>query len=267
MLIIGIDPAWTAKNPSGVAVLQFEKQHPPGLVLLGRSYDEILSLEKGDPLNWYVKVSGSVPLIAQIIRHIERVLQDEVVMVAMDIPLSPNPITSRRAADSVISHLYGNKYAATHSPTPERPGKIAEIIYQELTSVGFEWVGISKARGNHIFAEVYPHTAIIEMLKLAKRLPYKESKRRSYWPDKTPEQRNELLQQSFSMLYDALEKRISNLRGLFPSPDATMRPAWALKSYEDCLDALVCAWVGYQIIARKAKAYGDDVSAIWVPED
>lgn len=75
------------------------------------------------------------------------------------------------------------------------------------------------------------------------------------------------MRQSFSMLYDALEKRISNLTSLFPPPDATMLPGMGLKSYEDCIDALVCAWVGYQILARKAKAYGDDVSAIWVPVD
>ncbi|MGL5256906.1 MAG: hypothetical protein ACRC76_07685 [Proteocatella sp.] len=83
-------------------MLQFEKKQPQSLVLLGCSYDRILSLEKGDPLNWKVKASGAVPLIAQVIRHIERVLQDEIVMATIDTPLSPKPITFRRAADSVI---------------------------------------------------------------------------------------------------------------------------------------------------------------------
>ena len=39
-VIVGIDAAWTAKNPSSVAVLQFEKQQPPSLALLGRSHVE-----------------------------------------------------------------------------------------------------------------------------------------------------------------------------------------------------------------------------------
>lgn len=266
MLIIGIDAAWTEKNPSGVAVLQFDRQKPPSLALIGRSYDEALSLGKGDILNWNVKVSGSVPLIAQLIRHIEKVFQDEVIMVALDIPLSPNQIVSRRGADSAISRLYGSKYAATHSPNPERPGKIAEIIYKELISLGFEWASTSEMNEKPIFAEVYPHTAIIEMLNLEKRLPYKESKRRAYWPDKSLDQRNELLHQSFSILYEALKERISNFSCLFQPLSNTIHQRMILKSYEDCLDALVCAWTGYQIILGKANVYGDDVSAIWVPE-
>lgn len=267
MLILGIDAAWTVKNPSGVAVLQFNEQQPPSLELLGRSYDEITALKKGDKLNWNEKVGGSPPHIAQVVRHIESELQDEVSLVALDIPLSPEPITSRRAADSIISQLYGSKYASTHSPTLERPGKIADTIYQELTSEGFIWAGMSLPLGKRAFAEVYPHTAIIEMLKLEKRLPYKESKTRKYWPDKTLEQRNKLLNVSFRTLYNALELRISNLANLIPVPDPTMCRGRILKSYEDCLDALVCAWVGYQIVLGKAKAYGDEVSAIWIPEN
>lgn len=254
MLILGIDAAWTAKNPSGVAVLQFKEQLAPRLELLGRSYDDILSLKKGDQLNWNEKVGGSAPHIAKVVRHIENELQDEVSLVALDIPLSPEPITSRRAADSIISQLYGSKYASTHSPTLERPGKIADTIYQELTSEGFIWAGMSVPLGKRVFAEVYPHTAIIEMLKLEKRLPYKESKIRKYWPDKTLEQRNELLNESFRILYNALKLRISILANLIPAPDSTMRRGRILKAYEDCLDALVCAWVGYQIVSGKAQS-------------
>jgi predicted RNase H-like nuclease len=39
-----------------------------------------------------------------------------------------------------------------------------------------------------------------------------------------------------------------------------------MKAFEDALDAVVCAWVGACVMDGKAVAYGDDVSAIWVPE-
>jgi hypothetical protein len=38
-----------------------------------------------------------------------------------------------------------------------------------------------------------------------------------------------------------------------------------LKPAEDVLDAIVSAWVGIAALAGAAEAFGDEVSAIWVP--
>ncbi len=40
----------------------------------------------------------------------------------------------------------------------------------------------------------------------------------------------------------------------------------SLKRYEDALDALVAAWVGIQHIEKRSHAYGDQLTAIWVPD-
>jgi len=38
-----------------------------------------------------------------------------------------------------------------------------------------------------------------------------------------------------------------------------------LKSYEDLLDAIVCALSGYYFLTGKAEGLGDQNSAIWIP--
>ncbi|MCM2500652.1 DUF429 domain-containing protein [Neorhizobium galegae] len=38
-----------------------------------------------------------------------------------------------------------------------------------------------------------------------------------------------------------------------------------LEAFEDMLDAVVCAWIGACVLDGRARAYGDEASAIWVP--
>jgi hypothetical protein len=40
-----------------------------------------------------------------------------------------------------------------------------------------------------------------------------------------------------------------------------------LKRYEDTLDALVCAWLGFRFLAGKTLPLGDETAAIWCPWD
>jgi predicted RNase H-like nuclease len=65
-------------------------------------------------------------------------------------------------------------------------------------------------------------------------------------------------------IHAALACEISNLASLFPEePQGVSRAE--LKSHEDMLDAIVCAWVGAQFVAGTAQAFGDENAAIWVP--
>jgi predicted RNase H-like nuclease len=38
-----------------------------------------------------------------------------------------------------------------------------------------------------------------------------------------------------------------------------------MKPIEDKIDALVCAWVGIQVLDGKAEPIGDESAAIWLP--
>ena len=42
-------------------------------------------------------------------------------------------------------------------------------------------------------------------------------------------------------------------------------PLSKLKPLEDMIDAVVCAWVGIQILRGEARPHGDDNAAIWLP--
>lgn len=53
--VLGVDAAWTSKNPYGVALLKWASDTTPELVKTGRSYDEFCSGERQDHLE------GSMP--------------------------------------------------------------------------------------------------------------------------------------------------------------------------------------------------------------
>ncbi len=72
------------------------------------------------------------------------------------------------------------------------------------------------------------------------------------------------------MLRDHLAERIAGVEQALPVAQelleaTTRRRAAVLKGLEDCLDALVCAWVGCELLAGRTRAYGDADAAILVP--
>lgn len=112
--------------------------------------------------------------------------------------------------------------------------------------------------------EVYPHTALIRFLDAPYRLEYKATKAGRYWPTLTLGERQAKLHTIWARIVEALERRISGVAELLPSPPLDMR-GWGLKAFEDRLDAVVCCAVGIACLDGKAKAYGDEDAAIWVP--
>ncbi len=61
---------------------------------------------------------------------------------------------------------------------------------------------------------------------------------------------------------DILAKLQEHVRAKLEIP-AKPRSLAALKRYEDALDALVCAWVGIEFLAGRARAMGDAEAVIW----
>jgi predicted RNase H-like nuclease len=112
--------------------------------------------------------------------------------------------------------------------------------------------------------EVYPHPALVELSGAAKRLPYKVSKVRRYWPELSREQRRERLVQQWSRIVDLLENEIVGVAEKLPLPGPAASTA-EMKAYEDGLDATICAWVGICALERRAQPFGDEESAIWIP--
>ncbi len=263
--VLGIDAAWTAKEPSGVALLAGS----PGewrCVTVTPTYDSFLALAEGVPVDWTVKARGAVPEASQLVTAAERLLGGgKVAVVTVDMPLATVPITGRREADSAISKVYGGRGAAVHSPSAERPGIISDQLSKDFAAVGFPLATSTTPVGTpKRLVEVYPHPALITLTGASYRLPYKVSRSRRYWPDSSPGERISNLLAQFEEILTALSTQIRDLPIELPDPTSVV-PASGLKRHEDSLDALVCAWVGTKYLEEEAKPYGDDPAAIWVP--
>ncbi len=176
-------------------------------------------------------------------------------------PMARYPIVRRRPCDSEISKAYGAKRAATHSPSAERPGKISDALGRGFESLGYGLWASSPARE---LIEVYPHAALIEFLSAPLRLEYKAAKIGRYWPELSAIERHARLRCVWSCFVEALERRISGVAHALPPPAPETR-GWRLKAYEDKLDAVVCVAVAIAYLDGKARAYGDEDAAIWVP--
>ncbi len=171
------------------------------------------------------------------------------------------PIVGRRPCDKAISSKYGAKRAATLSPSAERPGKISDRLRAGFEASGYPLCTSAPAKG---LIEVYPHAALIEFLEAAYRLECKVGKIAAYWRKDSPDARHRKLREVWARIVEGLERRIKGVQVALPPPVPEIR-GWRLKAYEDKLDAVVCAAVAIASLNGKAKAFGDENAAIWVP--
>jgi predicted RNase H-like nuclease len=111
--------------------------------------------------------------------------------------------------------------------------------------------------------EVYPHTALLSLLKCKERFKYKISKARKFFKSGDPIAG---LLEAFQTIHSGLSREIADLPPFLPARDDVKSVA-SLKRYEDALDALICAWVGTLFVNTKAIPLGDGNAAIWCPED
>jgi predicted RNase H-like nuclease len=274
-LVLGIDAAWTAANPSGIALVTVATGHMPQLLRVARTCGEFTSDRILSTSDWLSTPPSGGPLnINQLLDAIKKYTGALPSVIVLDIPLSPLPICGRRPADNAISTEYAKQWAGTHTPSRERPGPVSAALYRQLTGAGYNWVDVSKPGhlNEHIrcFIETYPHPVIVDMLELKKRLCYKVTKRRKYWPSLTSEERWTNVATELDRLRGALASRIHGLADRIPEArvllDAVSKGRGIVfKGLEDALDAVVCAFTGCEFLAGCAHAFGDQHSAIWVP--
>jgi len=262
-LVLGVDAAWTLRNPSGLALIEGAD---PGYRIkrLARSYEEFTEGEGFIIKNGF-KPTGSLPDFEAILRVCESSGEGPVSVIAFDMPLSLNPITRRRASDNLISREYGSRGAGTHSPSPLRPGELSDRIRASLLALGY---GLGEEAGEKgVFIEVYPHASLIELFDLKYRFPYKVHQTKKYWPSLSLEERRvkrvEVLNQLLAMLARWYENLAGFLEPLDPDDQYT---GFELKGREDLLDALICALTGGLYLEKRIHGYGDSEGKIWVPK-
>lgn len=258
--VLGIDAAWTDREPSGVALIA-DDGSGWRLMDVAPSYMAFLQLlPVAEPV---VRHRGSAPDAVAIIKAASERIGLSIDIVAIDMPLALTPIIGRRTSDNLISTAYGAKHAGTHTPSETRPGKLSDELRIAFQGIGYP-LAVSHPIG-HALIEVYPHPALIELSAAERRLPYKVSKVGKYWPELTPGMRRENLLEVWRQIISLLDTMIGGVAAALPLPAIAAR-GHEMKAFEDSLDAVVCAWVGACVLDGRAMEYGDDMSAIWVPE-
>lgn len=250
--ILGIDAAWTLKQPSGLA-LGISVGHRWRIVRTAASYSDFLDLPSA---------SNALPPLDTLLATSQQAAGQSIGLVCVDMPLSVEPITSRREADNTVSRVYGGRKASTHTPNLVRPGEVSIELMSGLNAAGYPLLTETITLPGTI--EVYPHPALIELMGAPERLPYKAAKMGKYWPELPPRTRREKLVATWGEIVARLAVELDGVTDALPpiDPQATGRE---LKAYEDVLDAIVCVWVGICAVARNAKPYGDASAAIWIP--
>lgn len=265
--VLALDPAWTATEPSGVALLAEDDAGWKSLAI-APSYEQFIDLADGKPVDWTQQPPAGEPPGSELLAAAWELLDGEQVdVVTVDMPMATVPITGRRAADDSISGSFGAKGCGTHSPNAERPGSIGASLTHQLGRLGYPLAtGTWQPGTTPVTIEVYPHPAMLVLAHARYRVPYKVSRIARYWPERSPADRRRQVMLVWRALARVLRRSISDV-GL-PLPTAReardMAPS-ALKRYEDALDALICAWVGIQYLEGRCAPYGDDTCAIWTP--
>ena len=261
--VLGIDAAWTLTQPTGVAAA-VETEAGWRLAAVEASYGQFMALANGPPRS-ADRPRGSKPDAAALIEAGCKICGVPIDLVAIDMPMARHPITGRRPSDIDVSRAYAAKWAATHSPSAERPGKISDTLRLAFAHAGYPLRTLdADSAPAKALIEVYPHPALIEFLQAPRRLEYKVARALKYWPELSPEERRVKLIEVWRWIVDALERRIEGVRAALPPPGANER-GWRLKAYEDKLDAVVCATVAIACLDGKATGWGDAASTIWIP--
>jgi predicted RNase H-like nuclease len=178
------------------------------------SYDTFLALSSEESVNWsQTSFPGSAPDASAILAAAHHLLGSDVDLITIDMPVATVPIIGRRAADTAISKQFGGRWCSAHSPSSSRPGVLGSELSTKLRAAGY-----SLATSTTAVPKVYPHPALLSLMKCSHRVRYKVSKSRRYWPQFTVHQRIDALLTQFLGIRDALT-------GAFGSVPVPLPPA------------------------------------------
>jgi predicted RNase H-like nuclease len=215
---IGIDLAWSPRNPTGAAVLSGTAQ--------GGTLADVTTLRDD----------------GEIVAYIAQHARTDTVLVAVDAPLVVPNSAGQRPGEAELNRVFA-RYAAGAYPANRRllarDGVVhGEALVAALAAHGFVH---APAIAAHVPArqvtEVYPHPAMVALFGLERTLCYK-ARRRSRAERLAAWQQ---YQQHLRGLA-AAEPALQGHEALLAQDVAALRGR-ALKQYEDQVDALLCAYI------------------------
>ncbi|HEX6291799.1 MAG TPA: DUF429 domain-containing protein [Herpetosiphonaceae bacterium] len=223
MRFIGLDLAWSFRNPTGAAVI--EGDATSGRLLTTR-------LLRGDD-----------EVIAFVVEH----AGDAPALVAIDAPLSVPNQAGRRPAEVEISKLFARYHAGAHPVNRNRLARDGivrgEVLLERLLDQGFiHRTEVAAQVPIRQIVEVYTHPAIVSIFDLDRIIRYKARPRRTH---------DERLAE-----FAAYQARLRSLAQADPAllhADKLLATELAplskarLKDYEDLLDGVMCAYIAHYL--------------------
>ena len=232
---IGIDLAWSDRNPSGVAVIRD-----------GR----------------LVACSGGLSKMSEIVDFIGGHLsRRNGSVVSVDAPLRVPNETGIRACDRALSADWHRHQAGAYPANRkllERDGVVRGEALTAALSERFKFSEsdvIPRRTKARLVCEVYPHPALVSLFGLERILKYKRGRGRSF-----EERWSEF--DSYQKLLWTLRKAdppLRRTRHLLTSTVVYGLRGAALQAYEDTLDAVTCAYIASYLWRhgpRRATRYG-----------
>jgi len=228
---IGVDLAWSDRNPTGLAHLNFDGK---GAFLLAT--DHLTSDE--EILLWIDNHSGHST------------------WVGIDAPIiAPNPPKTSRAADKIVTSLFGRFHAGVYPGNRKRCARPIRLC-KKLAAIGFSPDPFFPSRSGRRQLEIFPHLAQIALFGRKRIIKYKkgnvEQKRRGL----------RTLQQTIAHFLPRVNPPLlssAQLLELVSENPKTLRGR-RLKGLEDRLDALLCAYMTLYFWAwgeEKCEVFGD----------
>ena len=153
--VLGIDAAWTAHQPSGIALVQ-NTVSGWSCLAIAPSYEAFIAQASSQAWDHEQEAMGSRPDPAALLQASKQLAGAEVSCISVDMPLATTPITRRRAADTAISSRFGPKGCAVHSPSAERPGAIADQLRADCAALGYPLHTSGNEQTGPSLIECYP---------------------------------------------------------------------------------------------------------------
>lgn len=219
MKFIGLDLAWSTRNPSGVAVLE--------------------GCESGAELKRSGVLGSDTEILAFLDDH-----TGGPCLIAIDAPLSVPNLTGRRPAEAKLAAVFGRFQAGAHPANRTLLGRYnGGVLRGEWLRDALAERGVRDAPADvadpeaRICLEVYPHAAMVALFGLGRTLKYKQKGQGRATLDAAWGEYHRHL----ASLVGA-EPPLTGLEALLDADPSTLKGR-ALKSHEDEADAVMCAYI------------------------
>ncbi|WP_322496245.1 DUF429 domain-containing protein [Chloroflexus sp.] len=244
---IGLDLAWSERNPSGLAVCA----GTPAGARLAQPPSRLVTNEA-------------------IVQAIRTAIGDAPAILAIDAPLIVPNETGRREAEAELAAAF-RRYDAGPHPANRRllrryGGVRGEALLAALAVDGFVYVpAIETGMNGRFIIEVFPHPATVVLFRLPHILRYKAR------PGRELAERRRELSRYLSLLrgLPSGDPPLLGVDRLWSESDLDQLGPSALKAIEDEADALLCAYIalyGQRWGAARCRSFGTaEGGAIFTP--